>query len=298
MERVDRRDELELGIGGDGRAHRRPHPAAGAEHTDPDHDRRSAWPQGTESPDFGPDAAAASRTEGAASSTGPTTARLRSSATTTRSTTRAMSSAWTGRPRRRARRARAPRRASARCGRGGACVRSSSRATARASPGDDPSPTSSSRSLMPASVDEPRELGVDDAQQLVEPLGCRAGRDRERAGLLERGAVRVDRVRETAPLADLLEEPRRHPATERLVQHRERVAIGIVGAQRAHPERPRAPARCRARGRRPVAAPASPGHGSRAGRAPSAWVSPCSTSATTSSWSTFPAAATTTLLGW
>ena len=33
-----------------------------------------------------------------------------------------------------------------------------------------------------------------------------------------------------------MEEPRRHAATERLVEHRERIAVGIIAAQRTHAE--------------------------------------------------------------
>ena len=60
----------------------------------------------------------------------------------------------------------------------------------------------------------------------------RAGVDAERAGLLERDPVRVHGVGEAALLADLLEQPGRHAAAEHLVQHGERVAVGVVAAQR------------------------------------------------------------------
>ena len=50
------------------------------------------------------------------------------------------------------------------------------------------------------------------------------------------GPVRVHGVREAALLPHLLEQARRHAAAERLVQHRQRVAVGVVAGQRAHAE--------------------------------------------------------------
>ena len=46
-------------------------------------------------------------------------------------------------------------------------------------------------------------------------------------------AVRVHGVREPALLADLLEQPRRHAAAERLVHDGERVAVGIEASRTA-----------------------------------------------------------------
>ena len=64
---------------------------------------------------------------------------------------------------------------------------------------------------------------LDHVERLLHPLGRGAGVDREIAGVVERGAVRVHGVREAALLAHLLEQPRRHAAAERLVHDRERV---------------------------------------------------------------------------
>ena len=83
-----------------------------------------------------------------------------------------------------------------------------------------PLAASSSASGSP-SAHEAVELGVDHVERLVHPLGRGARVDREEAGVVERGAVRVHGVREPALLADLLEQPRRHAAAEHLVHARD-----------------------------------------------------------------------------
>src|SRR4029079_310105 len=80
------------------------------------------------------------------------------------------------------------------------------------------------------------ELLLEHAEQLVDTFGRGAGVDPEGAGLLVRRAVRVDGVREAAPLPHLLEQARRHPAAQHLVEHAERIAVGILTWQRAHAE--------------------------------------------------------------
>ncbi|GIU90805.1 MAG: hypothetical protein KatS3mg010_1904 [Acidimicrobiia bacterium] len=64
--------------------------------------------------------------------------------------------------------------------------------------------------------------------------GAGAHVDGEEAGVVVRGPVRVHGVREATLLPDLLEEARRHPPAERLVQHDQRVPVGVEGGEGAH----------------------------------------------------------------
>ena len=84
---------------------------------------------------------------------------------------------------------------------------------------------------------------LDDLERLLHAFGRGARVDREVAGVVERGAVRIDGVREAALLADLLEQPGRHAAAERVIHHGERVTIGIERRHRRAGRARRAPAR-------------------------------------------------------
>ena len=146
--------------------------------------------------------------------------------------------------------------------------------------------------------DEPVELAAHDVERLVDPLGRGAAVDRERARLLERAAVREHRVRQAALLADLLEEPRAHPAAEHLVDDREREAVGVVAPERAGAEHDvRLLERALDAGE-PVGVGGVGATGAGRPRAPVGRLRVGRRASTTSSWSRLPAAATTTFDGW
>ena len=120
--------------------------------------------------------------------------------------------------------------------------------------------------MTPPSATRRSSSPSHDVERLVDALGRGAAVDRERAGLLERAAVREHRVRQAALLAHLLEEARAHPAAEHLVEDRQREAVGVVAPQRAGAEHDvrllqravdaREPARRRRRRRRSTRGPA------------------------------------------
>ncbi len=83
---------------------------------------------------------------------------------------------------------------------------------------------------------QPIELRLDDLDGLGDAFGRRARVHGEEAGIGEGRAVRVHGVRQPALLPDLLEQPRRHPAAQRLVHDGERVAVGVERGDRRHAE--------------------------------------------------------------
>lgn len=66
---------------------------------------------------------------------------------------------------------------------------------------------------------------------LIGAPGGAAGVSSDEAGLLEQRPVRVRGVDEPAPLADLAEEPARHPTAEHVVHSRQRVAAFVVACE-------------------------------------------------------------------
>ena len=78
------------------------------------------------------------------------------------------------------------------------------------------------------------ELAVDDAQHLVDVLGCRPDHDGQRAGVGVGGPLGPDRVGQATLLAHLLEQPARQPAAQHVVEHGERPAPLVErGTERA-----------------------------------------------------------------
>ena len=112
-------------------------------------------------------------------------------------------------------------------------VSESSRARAEAPP-SWPCARASSSSVMP-SCGEAAELGEHELGDRADPLRRAAGVQADEAGIREARGEGVDRVGEAALLADLLEQPRRHPAAEHRVEHAEHGAPLVGGRDPGDP---------------------------------------------------------------
>ena len=80
------------------------------------------------------------------------------------------------------------------------------------------------------------ELGQDEIDDLGGVVRRRSDRDDEGAAVGESGPLRDDRVGEAALLTDLLEQPRRDPAAEHVVEEREGETARVPAGRGPHAE--------------------------------------------------------------
>src|SRR5262245_64869099 len=88
----------------------------------------------------------------------------------------------------------------------------------------------------PAVANDPIELAAHYVDGLGDAARCGTDVHAERARLEVRDPIRIHRVRQTPALPHLLEQSRRHAATEGLAQDGEGIAVGIIARDgaRAH----------------------------------------------------------------